>query len=1286
MQDIASLGFSIDSTQVRSARDELRGLREAGTGAADGVQRLEQSFRAFNPAMQDFGRAVDGATGALQRQSGALDELTRRVAAYAREVALAQAPVRELVESTTRLEALSRAFGATAAAVETFGRTARQVGLDANETVSALQRIQQALSGVTAEGIQARRVLADYGVDLRGAGQGDAARILQQFVGQIRSAGTDRRSAADFEAVLGPLSLDTSQAIQFPGFQSTQQRARSAALSAGSASAAVTRNAAAAQMRANDIWAREFADLDAEYGGAGAGAGPDRGWFESDASYRRRLEGARASGVEAASASGPFSRFFSRLGGSDPQYNANLLEIEAARQAGARENWSPFLPNMRAAGQSISALFGAYTPTNLAPWTPSAPDRTESFQRATLASTFGAAMDPSELARRDAVIGWAGPQGWNLPGDPQFSSLDQIMSGLSEGQRSAVTGRFTAMDWTRNRTAARVSGDAGTVRDAFAAGGAEGGIAGATRSAALAEAELRVRRDYVDATEAAIARTREINDIASRERDIRNRATIALDTETKIIEAGNAAGAQGGSGISQLAAIQGGRFAAAEQLTLGPNATSRANSAFSQALAGVRGTIAQGQVALDQGRAGFAVSGLSGQSYADGTRDLQIQRDLLQVIVAAEGQRGEKAVQARAALAQVTEELRRQRAEQDSLATDRGYDSRSRANWASMSENRDLAAQPNAAGQRMRMGVLDYALNDPQAPADFRRQLQDENGQPIPDARIRARELLNDPQFSVYERQLNDRYFAERQRAGVLRYPAMRAQIDAAGLTSGGDPRARLGLAGRRARIVGDATNDLTGETDLQVAAADAAARAGVTESGQGLTWSANMEGGLDLNMARAMRSGRYGASDLWLLDLSRRVQGEVANAQLPEGMINERGASLFTAGAGSSALGLARSSVGFGRDASEFREQAAAARESGEALTRLTRQQEENRAVAETLARAKQAEAEASRLAAQGATAEAENYKKLGEELRGTVEAYRQRNQERNAGRDAAGIASEGRSIDDQLSDARLESGAGWFRSNASVQSDVARQRFARDLQTRFPGQDTGDMVDRYAELTRLREMNREISLVRDSWVQMGSAAGGALEQVILKGADARQVVSALLADFASAGLRTAGRMGWQWIGDKLSGLVGSGSLLGASKLSTAGKAAAETAVEGFATGGVIHPMAQGELISTMTHRPMANGDTAVMGEAGPEGVFPLVRTSSGQLGIKTSGGGGTVIAPTIHVDARGGAGGSGGASPEQAQRVGEAAYAGMKKAIDEHLLNESRVGGMFNPVFGPR
>jgi phage-related minor tail protein len=54
----------------------------------------------------------------------------------------------------------------------------------------------------------------------------------------------------------------------------------------------------------------------------------------------------------------------------------------------------------------------------------------------------------------------------------------------------------------------------------------------------------------------------------------------------------------------------------------------------------------------------------------------------------------------------------------------------------------------------------------------------------------------------------------------------------------------------------------------------------------------------------------------------------------------------------------------------------------------------------------------------------------------------------------------------------------------------------------------------------------------------------------------------------------------------------------------------------------GKIVPYARGDVVYGPTVFPMAQG-WGLMGEAGPEGVLPLARTSSGDLGVKSAGGG---------------------------------------------------------------
>ena len=82
------------------------------------------------------------------------------------------------------------------------------------------------------------------------------------------------------------------------------------------------------------------------------------------------------------------------------------------------------------------------------------------------------------------------------------------------------------------------------------------------------------------------------------------------------------------------------------------------------------------------------------------------------------------------------------------------------------------------------------------------------------------------------------------------------------------------------------------------------------------------------------------------------------------------------------------------------------------------------------------------------------------------------------------------------------------------------------------------------------------------------------------------------------------------------------------------------------------------------------------MMGEAGPEAIMPLTRTSSGDLGVKAVGAGNSmVIAPVINITVQGG-------SEEQNQDSANRVGAAVKKAIDDTvmtvILRERRPGGV--------
>ncbi len=76
-----------------------------------------------------------------------------------------------------------------------------------------------------------------------------------------------------------------------------------------------------------------------------------------------------------------------------------------------------------------------------------------------------------------------------------------------------------------------------------------------------------------------------------------------------------------------------------------------------------------------------------------------------------------------------------------------------------------------------------------------------------------------------------------------------------------------------------------------------------------------------------------------------------------------------------------------------------------------------------------------------------------------------------------------------------------------------------------------------------------------------------------------------------------------------------------------------------GFSKGGAFSPagvtaFANGGVVSTPHIFPFANG-TGLMGEAGPEAIMPLSRTSSGELGVKSTGGSGQAVHINITVNA---------------------------------------------------
>lgn len=135
------------------------------------------------------------------------------------------------------------------------------------------------------------------------------------------------------------------------------------------------------------------------------------------------------------------------------------------------------------------------------------------------------------------------------------------------------------------------------------------------------------------------------------------------------------------------------------------------------------------------------------------------------------------------------------------------------------------------------------------------------------------------------------------------------------------------------------------------------------------------------------------------------------------------------------------------------------------------------------------------------------------------------------------------------------------------------------------------------------------------------------------------RALADALSKDFASdlmSGLKGGASGGGSWIGS-LFGMVG--GLFGMGGESALYRMGGEAMGgyyvakgDAFYQGNVI-PFRAGGVIDRPTFFPMAKG-TGIMGESGPEAVMPLARNSSGQLGVKASGGNSLSIVVPININ----------------------------------------------------
>ena len=130
----------------------------------------------------------------------------------------------------------------------------------------------------------------------------------------------------------------------------------------------------------------------------------------------------------------------------------------------------------------------------------------------------------------------------------------------------------------------------------------------------------------------------------------------------------------------------------------------------------------------------------------------------------------------------------------------------------------------------------------------------------------------------------------------------------------------------------------------------------------------------------------------------------------------------------------------------------------------------------------------------------------------------------------------------------------------------------------------------------------------------QFSSKLVNAFDQVAVKGKTLDATVKSLALSFADLALKAALKPLTSDIGGMFSQLF---SGLGGGQAAGAGNTPASLPVP-FALGGVV---------SSPVSFPLGSGATAIAGEQGAEAIMPLSRGPDGQLGVRSGGGGASIV-----------------------------------------------------------
>lgn len=1359
--DLATLSFSIDSSQALQAKDNLDKMKGASVDATEQAMRLTRAFLDGKDPLAAYRAELALMDSNLRNTGAGIDVLVDRVRLMGAAMSGAAGPTKEFSQAMGQLQAAAAMFDTSTRSLEMFVRTTRDLGVSSQEMVSGLQRIQAALQGIGEEGRRAREVLRNYGVGLDGRGPNDAAAVYREFVDRARGYRMDANTYDDYRAVVGNVSIQSFAGLRDPDFRTTAQVQREIDATAQAARIAEIRESTFAIGRGTNRYRNELNDLESEYGTYWEG-GPSI--FTSPQARRAELERRRAAGImsntdyyrnRAAPGEGfasqylsdlgsvPNERFFGtpipniasnllgfaermRLGGqwrSSAEYDENNQSIDAIYNARvAREGWWTRLPIIGSASRErqINRMLNGdrlYSPPPI-DITQQENDRLPAYLTTTAA--MGAMRyeggDPLAQQRRRLVMDALQRLGINVPDAEMLplGTLEARLGAARGGMRNmeALNARSLLLDRNsvdamleiepytfgvetpfagrrRERDLARF-GTRGLYGDiSITEGASTGGWQGATseaeanradRVAQIIVATQRQYRDETERTRAVKERIAELDQVSADQlaRQVAQQERLSSQTGRRL----NALGSYDLSDADGLS-VQMRILAAQEQSENTPGTASQSPGFFLERAAQnelnrLSAERLQRRVAL--GRTdeilGMQEGGMTQYEISqrmeinDQVRELErLEKALAETV----GVQSEKRTRVLDEIRKTREELEKiqqieaQQAAQSANATNRQrsvvlQDDIIRMQSMRLSGNLDQMAQEDAA---LALALPQYGkklggLSSAQAIAWLQSQGVWEGFQDVAFAnQVRDNERI----FPMLEGQIGLVQAGRSPIPTIARAQMQRAQLAMIPFQFPGNEA--LQEAYRRLYQESFSTqNSLAAQNPIE-AAEMAANRAYdqrfLLDSGRTST-SARVDADLNAAMEQYRRNASLSPGDE-----NRFLDAEIMR-RVEEGL-----------------LGIVDAAAG----AKESLEALEATRGMTPAQQRFYMATQANPVI-------------------QGLETLRDRYEPGSErfdEIERQIALARRRAGETEERRNRARFITEGRSINDQLSDAEFLAD-GWWMSGARRERELAQRRAERELRG-TPGiteEEIQQRMDAVGRLAGYSEIARQNQLIRDSFLQVGNAAGTALDQIILKGGNARQVMAALLASLASSAIRLGTNRLFEFGLDALGagarglGLFGSTTVNAFTTTATstappnimaqlfpAGSGVAAAQGHAFGPGGLI-PMAQGgSLIRSPTYFPMANGGVALGGEAGPEAILPLGRDSRGRLGVVGGGGATNNYNVTINMQ---GSSGNAAQDAKAAEMVGKMVRAELEKFATDHTRQQMQPGGMLAgggaPVYG--